>query len=70
MLFLHWFDDNPKHTTAQRLADAAQAYAVRFGVQPNVALVSEQDASVTLTGCEVRAGKRIGPNNYQVGRSE
>jgi hypothetical protein len=70
MLFLHWFEDDPKKNVAARLAGACGAYRERFGVDANVILVSEQDAGAALPGCEVRVERRIGPNNYQVGRTE
>jgi hypothetical protein len=69
-MFLHCYDDNPKKGVAQRLAEACAAYEARFGQSPNLILVSEQDASATYPGCEVKAEKRIGPNNYHIGRVE
>lgn len=69
MLYFHWYDDS-KRPTPVKLHEACAAYERRFGCAPNVALVSEQDAGATCAGCEVRAEKRVGPNNYQVGRSE
>ncbi len=68
MTFLHWFEDNPKKNVAQRFAEACGAYEARFGQAPNLILVSEADAGATMAGCEIRAEKRVVPNNYQVGR--
>lgn len=70
MLLLQCYDDNPKHTAAQRIAEACAAYVARFGCAPNLVLVNERDAGVTAEGCEVRAERRIGPNNYQVARQD
>jgi hypothetical protein len=70
MIFLHWFEDSAKKNTSARLAEACAAYEARFGVEANLILISERDAGATMDGCEVRVEKRIGPNNYQVGRSE
>ena len=70
MTFLQCYEDSPKKTTAQRLDEACAAYAVRFGQEPNLILVSEQDAGATRPGCEVKAERRIGANNYHVGRQE
>jgi hypothetical protein len=70
MLYLHCYDDNPKKPTAARLAEACAAYEARFGEKPDLILISEQDAGATRDGCEVRVEKRVGPNNYHVGRTE
>lgn len=68
MLYLHWFDDNPKHSIEAKIADAAQAYQNRYGTPPNVALVSEADnAPATVAGVRTRIEKRVGRNNVQVG---
>jgi hypothetical protein len=60
MTFLHWFEDSPKKNTTIRFAEACGAYEARFGQAPNLILVNEA----------VRVEKRVGPNNYQVGRQE
>jgi hypothetical protein len=70
MTFLHWFEDDPKKNVAIRFAQACGAYEARFGQSPNLILVNEHDASATRPGCEVRVDRRIGPNNYHVGRTE
>jgi hypothetical protein len=67
IMFLHWYEDSPKKSIAQRLAEACAAYQTRFAQKPNLILVSEQDAAALFPGCEVRAERRISPNNYQVG---
>lgn len=70
MLFLVWFDDTPKRSTAQKLEAAVSAYAVRFGTAPTLILVSEADAGATWPGAEVRVERRVGKDNFQLGRSE
>ena len=70
MTFLHYYDDNPKKPVAQRLTEACAAYEKRVGHRPNLILVSEADAAVAFPGCEVRAERRVGANNYHVGRAE
>ena len=44
MLYLWWYDDNPKIPLAQRLAEGAAAYERRFGVAPNVRQMSADEA--------------------------
>ena len=41
MIYLGWFDDTPKRTPAQRIADACAAYRVRCHAEPTIALVNE-----------------------------
>ena len=67
-MYLGWYDDNPKHTIAQKIADAIAAYRQRYGVLPNIALVSEADgATATVEGIGVRVERRVQRNNVQVG---
>lgn len=70
MLYLHWFDDSAKKSACAKIEEARQARAARFGSVANVALVSESDGAINVPGCEIKVEKRIGPNNYQVGRTE
>lgn len=68
MLFLAYFDDTPKRTTADKLRAATAAYANRFGVPPTLILVSEADKDAAYPGAEVRVERRVGVNNFQIGR--
>lgn len=70
MIFLAWYEDDPKKNVAVRFAQACGVYEVRFGREPNLILVSEHDANAVRPGCEVRVDRRIGKNNYQVGRQD
>ena len=70
MLYLQCYEDNPKKGIAQRLQEACAAYEVRMGVTPNLILVNERDAGAQYPGCEIRVEKFVGPNNYQVGKTE
>jgi hypothetical protein len=69
MLYLHIYDADPKKSTAQKLIDACAAYVARFGDTPDTVLVNEADKDVVIPGCEVRVERRVGPSNYQVGKS-
>lgn len=67
-MYLMWFDDNPKHTIDAKITDAIAAYRERYGVLPNVALVSELDqAPATVGGVRTQAEKRVARNNVHVG---
>jgi hypothetical protein len=70
MLYLHWFDDNAKKPVLTKIGEACAAYEFRFGTRPDRILVSEADAGTVIPGCEVKAERRIGPHNYQVGKAE
>lgn len=65
-MYLGWFDDNAKHTQAQKIADAIGAYVARFGVQPNVVLVNKEEL-IEVAGVDVRAAGYIRRNNVWVG---
>lgn len=68
MLFLQWYDDNPKHSIEIKITDAIAAYQERYGVLPNVALVSEADqAPASVAGVRTQIEKRVSRNNIQVG---
>lgn len=41
--YLMWFDDSPKATPAQRVADALAAFRARYGLPASVALVHPDD---------------------------
>jgi hypothetical protein len=66
-MYLGWYDDNPKHTTAQKIAEACQAYTERFGVRPNLVLVN-RDELCEVAGITVRSEGYIRRNNYWVAR--
>ncbi|NJM07151.1 hypothetical protein HC891_14655 [Candidatus Gracilibacteria bacterium] len=65
--FLMWYDDNPKLTVNQKIAEAIAAYTSRFrGTTPNVVLVNEAEV-VSIDGVEVRGVNTIRRNNIWVG---
>jgi hypothetical protein len=68
MLYLVWYDDNPKHTIETKITDAITRYQERYGTRPNVALVSEHDhAPECVAGVRTQVEKRVGRNNIHVG---
>lgn len=70
MIFLHYYEDNPRKPVYARLIEAVQAHRSRLGVQPNLILVNEADKDATFAGCEIRVEKHIGLNIYHVRRVE
>lgn len=70
-MYLWWFDDSPKRSTADKIADAVQAYHERnVGQQPNVVCVwSDADIGETASGCAVSRQSYIRPGNVWVGYS-
>jgi hypothetical protein len=65
-MYLLWHDDDTKRPTAQKIVQAIQAYAERFGREPSVVLVNEADL-VEVPGVEVRAENYVRKNNFWVG---
>ena len=65
-MYLGWFDDNPKHTHADRIGGAIAAFVARYGTHPTVVLVNE-DELVQVAGVDVRSESYIRRNNVWVG---
>ena len=66
-MYLCWYDDNPKHTTASKIAAAMQAYEDRFHARPNVVLTNEAE-QIAVDGVQVRSEGYVRRNNFWVGR--
>ena len=68
MLYLVWYDENPKHSIEQKIVGAIEAFRARYGTPPNVALVSEADAApAAVAGVATRIERRVSRNNIHVG---
>ena len=67
--YLMWWDDNPKHSLAQKVAAAVAVYAQCFGVTPNTALVHPDDLppSVADIPQAVRVTQTVGRHTLWVG---
>ena len=68
-MFLGWFDDTPKKSVSEKIAEAVERYKDKFGEAPNVCLVNASDAA-TYKGLEVRPVEYVRPNHFWVGRVE
>jgi hypothetical protein len=65
-MYLGWFDDNPKKTSAAKMDEAILAYVDRFKTRPNIILCNEADRA-EVRGVLVRSEGYIRRNNYWVG---
>lgn len=71
MMFLGWFDDNPKRATPDKVRDACEAYRARFGCAPTIVLMSADDCDAAQDyGTPVRTEGYIRRNNFWVGRDQ
>lgn len=64
MRYLMTYDDDKRHSTAQRIQDGIAAYTQRFGHAPNVVAVSVDEPA-----CELVTERKatIQKNNYWFG---
>lgn len=67
-MFLGWFDDTPKKSTAEKLEEAVERYLTKFGEKPDLCLVNQKDAT-TYKGLDVRVVEYVRPNHFWVGKA-
>lgn len=67
MLFLVWYDEDPKKPVSEKIAAAVDAYHVRFSSAPELVLVNVRDY-VDFAGLLVRSERTVQPNTFWVGR--
>lgn len=69
MLYLGWFDDNPKKTVTVKIEEAIGAYVDRFRARPAEVLVNVGDLGelAQVDGVPVRSEGYIRRNNFWVG---
>ena len=74
MLFLMWYDDSPKHTLAQKVADAHQTYLARFGTAPTLVRINPADVSETFQAsacpCPIELAPTVLRNTVWIGQEE
>jgi len=71
MMYLGWWDDNPKKASSVKITEAIDAYMDRFRTRPNVVLVNEADSNAgEFSGVNIRVESYIRKNNFWVGFEE
>ncbi len=68
---MRWFDDMPKRTLVEKIAQACDAYAQRWHVRPTLALVSVDEPELPTTpiaGLTLRVVSTVRRNTVWVGR--
>ncbi|PZS00103.1 MAG: hypothetical protein DLM69_06750 [Candidatus Chloroheliales bacterium] len=68
MIYLGWYDDTKKKTET-KIDEAIERYEFKYGVSPNVCLVSEKEL-VEHPRVQVRPVRHLRPNYYYVGIEE
>ena len=66
VVYLGWFDDNPKKPVEEKIGEAVQRYMRRFGRRPNLCLVNRADC-VPYRGLEVRPAGHVHRHHFLVG---
>ena len=68
-MYLEWWDDNPKKTTAAKIAEAIAAYVARFQARPAEVLACELDRGELreVDGVPVRSAANVRRHNVWVG---
>ncbi len=65
-VFLGWFDDTRGKTVADKIREAVERYAAKFGTDPNLVLVSPAD-STPVEGLHIKPVEYVRPNYFWVG---
>lgn len=70
--YMAWYDDNVKHTLAQKVREACEAYQTRYGAAPTLALVCPGDLAEPLADAlvTVQAAPNVQRNTVWIGREE
>ncbi len=67
--FLMWYDDSPKLSLGNKIADAIDAYYQRFRTHPTLVLVNEAELT-EVAGVAVRSATNVRRHTYWVGLDE
>lgn len=68
-MFLGWFDDTPKKSVSDKIEEAVERYAAKFGEAPNICLVNASNVTA-FKDLKVRAVEYVRPNHFWVGKEE
>ncbi len=66
MIYLGWYDDSTKKKTETKIDEAMQRYEFKYGISPNICLVSEKEL-MTHPRITVRTARHLRPNYFYVG---
>ncbi len=69
MIYLGWYDDNSKKKTETKIDEAIERYEFKYGLSPNVCLVSEKEL-VEHPRVQVRPVRHLRPNYFYLGIEE
>ncbi len=69
MIYLGWYDDNNKKKTETKIDEAIERYEFKYGISPNVCLVSEKEL-VEHPRVQVRSVRHLRPNYFYLGIEE
>lgn len=68
-MFLLWYDDNPRKTTASKIAEGLAWYRQRFDRDATVVVVCEAER-IEHPLVEVQTAQYVRRNNYWIGQKE
>ncbi|GEM_PF-1215359 len=69
MIYLGWYDDTAKKSAAEKIEEAIERYEFKYGVRPNICLVSEREM-VEHPQITVRPAAHLRPNYFYLGYDE
>lgn len=70
MIGLLWYDSDPKTGLAEKIRQAADYYAEKYGKRPNVCLIHPKminGETSNVDGIEIKASKSVMINHFLVG---
>lgn len=70
MIGLLWFDNDQKKPLADKIRQAVDFYAKKYGGHPNVCLINPKTLSEqtpAVDGVKVNASRQVMPNHFFVG---
>jgi hypothetical protein len=69
MIYLGWYDDNRNKQSTTKIDEAIARYRQKYGVNPNICLVSEQEL-IEHPHIRIRRVQHLSPYYYYVGVDE
>lgn len=69
MTYLAWYDDDRKKEAQTKIDEAIERFVERYGVEPNICLVSEED-QLQHERLIIKPVHRVAKNTFWVGYEE